>query len=81
MAKVKFLKDYSYSLDKVNPTTSKEGDVVELPNGLASRLVTKGVCTQAGLFNPVKETAVIDPVDEVKEVKPKRKRRTKKKAE
>jgi len=81
MAKVKFLEDFKYSIDKVNATESKAGDIVELPNGLASRLVTKGVCTQAGVFNPVAETAVVNPVEEVKEVKPKRKRSTKKKAE
>lgn len=83
MAKVKFLEDFKYSIDKVNVTESKKGEIVELPNGLASRLVTKGVCTQNGVFSPVVETAVIDPVEEVKEVKPKtkRKRSTKKKAE
>tara|TARA_R110001599_G_scaffold236645_1_gene435983 strand:- start:278 stop:520 length:243 start_codon:yes stop_codon:yes gene_type:complete len=80
MAKVKFLEDFKYSIDKVNATESKAGDIVELPNGLASRLVTKGVCTQAGVFNPVAETAVANPVEEVK-AKPKRKKSTKKKAE
>lgn len=91
MAKVKFLEDYKYSIDKVNVTESKKGDVLDIPNGLASRLVTKGVCTQnmtddKKVYSPVEETAVVDPVEEVKaveevEVKPKRKRRTKKKAE
>jgi hypothetical protein len=86
MAKVKFLEDYKYSIDKVNVTESKKGDVLDIPNGLASRLVTKGVCTQnmtadKKVYSPVKEAAVADPVEEVKEVKPKRKRRTKKKAE
>lgn len=81
MAKVKFLEDYKYSVDKVNIIESKKGDIVDIEDGLASRLVTRKICTQSGVFNPVNEVAAIDPVEEVKEVKPKRKRRTKKKAE
>lgn len=83
-AKVQFTKDHSYSIDKVNVTNSKKGDIVEVSAGLASRMMHKGVCVQIlnedkkrNNFNPVEETAVIDPVEEVKE-KPKRKKRGKK---
>ncbi len=87
MVKVQFIEDYSYCLDKVNVTKSKANDIADIPAGLASRLVNKGVCVQIldekkkrNNYTPVEETAVVEPVEEVKE-KPKRKRRTKKKAE
>ena len=79
---VEFTEDYSYSLDKVTVVKSCCGDTKDLPNDLALRLIAKGVCgdKRATKFNPVVETAVISPVEEVKE-KTKRKRRSKKKAE
>lgn len=84
IVKIQFTQDHSYSLDKVNVTKSKEGDIVEVSAGLASRMMHKGVCVQIlneskkrNNFNPVEETAVIDPVEEVKE-KTKRKKRGKK---
>ncbi len=84
MVEVRFTENYDYCLDKVNITKFKKDSIVGLPEGVASRLVHRGVCIQilnedkkANNFTPVEETAVIEPVQEVKD-KPKRKRRKKK---
>ena len=76
---VEFTEDYPYSLDKVTVVKSCCGDTKDLPDELASKLIAKGVCSEkkATKFNPVVETAVINPVEEVKE-KPKRRKRKKK---
>ena len=76
---VEFTEDYPYSLDKVTVVKSCCGDTKDLPDELALKLIAKGVCSEkkATKFSPVVETAVINPVEEVKE-KPKRKRRKKK---
>ena len=76
---VEFTEDYPYSLDKVTVVKSCCGDTKDLPDELALKLIAKGVCSEkkATKFNPVVETAVINPVEEVKE-KPKRRKRKKK---
>jgi len=76
---VEFTEDYPYSLDKVTVVKSCCGDTKDLPEELALKLIAKGVCSEkkATKFSPVVETAVINPVEEVKE-KPKRRKRKKK---
>lgn len=75
---VKFKTQYAYSVDRVNVVSSNVGDVADLDYKLALNLINKGVC-EPNNYTPVEETKVITP--EIKEDKPKRKRRTKKKAE
>ena len=75
---VKFKTQYAYSVDRVNVVSSNVGDTADLDCKLAQNLINKGVC-ELKTFTPVEETKVITP--EIKEDKPKRKRRSKKKAE
>lgn len=74
---VKMLKKAQYKHE------AQEGEC-ELPDHIAKVWINAGLCEPVKKVNkvsPVEETAVANPVEEVKEVKPKRKRRTKKKAE
>jgi len=79
--KVKILKDCSYSANGFTVIERVKGEVVELPKDVAEKFIFRGLCELCGavkvqeLFSPVEETAVIEPVKEVK------KRRRKKKAE
>jgi len=75
---VEFITQYAYSIDRVNIVSSNVGDTADLSYKLAMNLINKGVCKPYD-FNPVAEAKVITP--EIKEDKPKRKRRSKKKAE
>jgi len=75
---VKFKTQYAYSIDRVNVVSSNVGDTADLSFKLAMNLINKGVC-EPNNYTPVAETKVITP--EIKEEKPKRKRRSKKKAE
>ncbi len=78
---VDFTKDYKYSLNGFTVISSCAGDNgVDLPDDMALNLIGKGVCVQKEdspkkVYTPVEETAVVEPVKEVK------KRRRKKKAE
>jgi hypothetical protein len=72
----KMLKDSKYSSNGVNCICVSKGDVVDLPGDLGSAWVSNGTCelNKKPKFNPVKETAVVNPVEETKT-----KRKTKKK--
>jgi hypothetical protein len=69
---VDFTKDYKYSLNGFTVISSCAGDNgVDLPDDMALNLIGKGVCVQKKDspkkdFSPVEETAVIEPVEEVK---------------
>lgn len=69
---VDFTKDYEYSVDGINVICSHVGDNgVDLPHDLALNLIRRGVCVQKKdspkkVYNPVEETAVVEPVEEVK---------------
>ena len=81
--KVTIIENCSYAPDKVNEKKLVVGEVCELPHRIAVAFIGHGYCKQfekVNDFNPVVETAVVNPVEEVKE-KTKRKRRSKKKAE
>lgn len=55
-----------------------KGSTVDLPDDVAKSWLKNGFCEEVKKkFNPVKETAVVNPIEETKEDKPKRK--TKKK--
>jgi len=57
-----------------------KGSSVELPEDVAKSWVKNGFCKEVKKFNPVEKTAVVNPVEEVKDTpKPKAKRKTKKK--
>ena len=79
--KVKILKDCSYSANGFTVIELAKGDLVELPKDIQEKFISRGLCELCGtvkvqeLFTPVEETAVIEPVKEVK------KRRRKKKDE
>ena len=79
--KVKILKDCSYSANGFTVIELSKGDLVELPKDIQEKFIFRGLCELCGavkvqeLFTPVEETAVIEPVKEVK------KRRRKKKDE
>ena len=76
----KMLKDSKYSSDKVNCICVNKGDVVDLPKDLAEAWIENGTCELAKkkTFTPVEKTAVVNPVEEVKEA-PVVKRKKKKK--
>ncbi len=63
---------------KLNHECLSVGSVVDLPDALAKAFVSNGIA-EIKTYTPVEETKVITP--EIKEDKPKRKRRAKKKAE
>lgn len=81
---VDFTKYYQYSIDGFTIISSHAGDNgVDLPHDLALNLIRRGVCVQkkdstgkVNNFNPVEETAVVEPVEEKKT-----RRKRKKKAE
>ena len=79
--KVLVLEDFTYSLDGFTILKALKGDSLDLDKDLAYKFIGRHqVACQKDLdslvaFSPVEETAVIEPVKEVK------KRRRKKKAE
>ena len=78
--KVKILKDCSYSADGFSIVELTRGEVLELPLDIQEKFIARGLVgynkiEEPELFSPVEETAVIEPVKEVK------RRRRKKKAE
>lgn len=74
----KILKDSKYSSNGVNCICVSKGDVVDLPGDLAPAWIANGTCEEVNKkkFNPVEETAVVNPVEETKA---KVKRKSKKK--
>lgn len=71
----KMLKDSKYSSDKVNCICVSKGDVVELPKSLGDAWLANGTCElNKKTFSPVKETAVVNPVEETKAPKVRRKK-------
>ena len=57
-----------------------KGQEVDLPEDVAKSWLKNEFCEPAKKHSPVKETAVVNPVEETKEApKPKTKRKTKKK--
>ena len=69
----KILEDCVYS-EMCQRVEVKKGDVVELPEFVANSWLKRGICELAKKekFNPVIETAVIDPVKETKAKKKKK---------
>jgi len=75
--KVKVLEDCSYSADGFTVIYLCKGDTASLPADIEAKFIARGLveCATTKPFTPVEETAVLEPVKEVK------KRRRKKKAE
>lgn len=82
--KVKVLKDCSYSADGFTIIELSKNQVLELDAELTEKFVFRGLVEICGavniekeLFNPVTDKAVIEPVEETKQVKKKRGRKKK----
>lgn len=81
--KVSIIQNCSYAPDKVNEKKLIAGEVCELPDRIANAFIGHGYCkpfkdSPKKVYTPVEETAVVEPVEEVKT---KRRRKRSKKAE
>jgi hypothetical protein len=75
---IKMLRDWTYSSNGVNCVTLKEGDSVEgVKPEILEDWLSRGICGEEK-SQPKKETKIVNPVEEVKEDKPKRKTRSRK---